>query len=176
VINTDAPVHAAFDLADVAGLDLSDDQGECLAAMLAVREDNRWATSDVAVALGRDAEQVLTVRALAGLLLFDERILWTAYRPITYRCAFDHFTHLLHRIGDAGHAPADLTACRGNGRERVYRTSTAAEVRFTGHRANHRGMTCDTLIVQESDHWTHEQQAQLMPVMASVSNPQLVRA
>lgn len=175
-LKTDTLADAAVALARLAGLDLTDPQRDFLVSMFAVREDGKWASSIAEVMLGRDTEAVLMARALAGLLLLDERVVWSTYRPITYRCNFSHFVGLLHRVCEADPSVADLKAFGNNGQERVERLSTGAQVRFTTHQRDQRGWTCDMVIVQESEHWTDQQRSQVLPCLASVSNSQLVLA
>lgn len=171
---TDTLAGSAIELASMAGLELTAEQNGRLITMLATRDDGSWVSRDAVVLDEPDA--ALYARLLAGLLLLDERIVWTAASRRDVRHAFDRISDLLHRVVALDASMTDLKVCRRNGEERIWRTGTAGSVRFMTHLTGCRGLTFDTAIIQDSERWPLRQQDDLLPCMASARNPQIIRA
>lgn len=165
---------SAIELAHLAGLELADWQKESLTAMLTVGSDSKWVNSDVDVVDHRDTDAILHVRALAGLLLLDERVIWSTYLRSAFSVAFDWFVALVRHLDEVDGVATQVKVVRRNGEEHVICERTGALVKFTRHCRPVRGYSFDTAIIQDAQHWTDRPRAEILPTLASASNPQIV--
>jgi hypothetical protein len=92
-----APLYAgtlgpwAVELAAEAGLELDDWQAWHLQESLGVRADGRWSAFEVGLSVPRQNGKggIVEARALAGLFLFEERLL--TYTAHEFKTAQEHF-------------------------------------------------------------------------------------
>lgn len=173
---TDTLTSSAIELAHLAGLELADSQRDLLTAMLTVGSDRKWVRHNVDMAGGRDVAPVLHARALAGLLLLDERVIWSTHLSSTFSDTFEWFVALVRHLDEADGLATQVKVIRRNGEQRVMCQRTDALVRFTKHSRSVRGYSSDTAIVQEADHWTDRLRLAMQPTLASAANPQIICA
>lgn len=148
-----------FDPADRAVLD----------EMLTLGSDRRWATPRVRVT-GSSGGRLLEARALAGLFLLDENVLWSVWRPAERVPAFRR----LHDLVSGNDLTAHVQRVSAlNGGERIETVS--------GHRLavvsrwNHggRGFATD-LLVADNVMGGQDELAEVTYCTAGSRNPQLV--
>jgi phage terminase large subunit-like protein len=164
----------AIELAASAGLLLDGWQGDILTAALGERADGTWSAFEVAMLISRQNGKgsVLEARALAGLLLFDERlIMWTAHELKTAMEAFRRVEELFmgsddlrRRVKKVSHANGDEGIELRNG----------ARLRFVARsKGSGRGFSGDFVVLDEAYALTAEQIEALMPTMSARPNPQI---
>jgi hypothetical protein len=179
----------AIALAQLAGLELDFWQCQALVTMCAVREDGKWACFEYLEAVARQNGKgsILEARALAGLLLFDERlILWSAHE---YKTAMEGFLRvgvLLAKLGrrvgknliliddGAGHT-ITIKVNNTNGEEAYERLDTGQRLKFIARsKGSGRGFSPDTMIVDEAMFYTPLQHEALLPALSARPNPQII--
>lgn len=179
----------AIALAQLAGLELDFWQCQALVTMCAVREDGKWACFEYLEAVARQNGKgsILEARALAGLLLFDERlILWSAHE---YKTAMEGFLRvgvLLRKLGravgknliliddGAGHT-ITIKVNNTNGEEAYERLDTGQRLKFIARsKGSGRGFSPDTMIVDEAMFYTPLQHEALLPALSARPNPQII--
>lgn len=149
-------------------------QGDILTAALGERPDGRWSAFEVALIVSRQNGKgsVLEARALAGLLLFGERlIMWTAHELKTAMEAFRRVEELFmgsddlrRRVKKVSHANGDEGIELRNG----------SRLRFVARsKGSGRGFSGDLVVLDEAYALTAEQIEALMPTMSARPNPQL---
>lgn len=176
----------AVALAEVFGLVLEPWQCEGLDLMCSVRADGQWACFEYAELLARQNGKTAQAmaRALAGLFLFQERlILWSAHE---YRTAMRSFKDLVALIGtrgkrtgpnsyDVGGVPVKVS--RNSGEEAITRTDTGAEIKLVARsKGAGRGFSTDCMIVDEAFAYEDIHQDALLPTLTARPNPQIVYA
>lgn len=163
-----------IELAASAGLILDGWQGDILTAALGERADGTWSAFEVAMLVSRQNGKggVLEGRALAGLLLFGEKlIMWTAHELKTAMEAFrrveDLFLNsddLRRRVKKVSHANGDEGIELRNG----------ARLRFVARsKGSGRGFSGDLVVLDEAYALTAEQIEALMPTLSARPNPQI---
>ncbi|MEV7684477.1 hypothetical protein [Streptomyces bungoensis] len=176
----------ACELAERAGLIADPWQADSLDLMMSVRPDGKWACFEFAEWVPRQNGKgaVLEIRALAGFLLLDEKlIMWSAHEYKTAIRAFRRMKQLLKRLGKQVGANENLLEVDGirikvsntNGEEGFERLDTNAELKFIARsKGSGRGFTGNTNIIDEAFAYTWEQNEALMPTMRAVPNPQII--
>jgi phage terminase large subunit-like protein len=171
-------------LAGAAGLDLDPWQSDALDLMLSVRDDGRWACFEYAEIVSRQNGKgsILEARALAGMLLLQERlIMWSAHEVKT---ALEGFRRLRACLTALGEAAGDnlividdiqIKVNNTNGREGFERLDTGQRVIFVARsKGSGRGFSGDVNIIDEAYAYTDDQHSALMPTMSARPNPQLI--
>lgn len=181
----------ACDLIELAGQPLDFWQRQSLARMCAVRGDGKWACFEFLELVARQNGKggILEARALAGLLLFDERlILWSAHE---YKTAMEGFLRvgvLLRKLGRSvgksliliddgdGHT-ITIKVNNTNGEEAYERLDTGQRLKFIARsKGSGRGFSPDLMIVDEAMFYTPLQHEALLPALSARPNPQIVYA
>lgn len=164
----------AIALARDGGLALDEAQRNVLMGALGERADGRWSAFRVAVIESRQNGKgsILEARVIAGLNLFDERlIMWTAHEMKTAMEAFRRVEALIEGSDDLRRRVRTFT--RSNGNEGV-EFRNGARLRFVARsKGSGRGFSGDCVILDEAYAVTPEQLAALMPTMSARPNPQL---
>jgi hypothetical protein len=179
----------ACDLIELAGQPLDYWQQQSLARMCAVREDGKWACFEFLELVARQNGKggILEARALAGLLLFDERlILWSAHE---YKTAMEGFLRvgvLLRKLGRSvgksliliddgdGHT-ITIKVNNTNGEEAYERLDTGQRLKFIARsKGSGRGFSPDLMIVDEAMFYTPLQHEALLPALSARPNPQII--
>lgn len=180
----------AAELAERCGFALEPWQRDGLDLMLSVRDDGRWACFEYAEICARQNGKtgLFVVRALAGLLLLDEKlVMWSAHEYKTAIEAYRLVKDLLMRIGkpvvenrrdnliDVGKIRIKILST--NGEEGFERLDTGARLRFVARsKGSGRGFTADTHLIDEAFAYTPAQHSALMPTLNAVPNPQICYA
>ncbi|WFE45316.1 hypothetical protein [Verrucosispora sp. WMMD1129] len=167
-----------------AGMPLDTWQEDSITAMLAVREDGRWACFEFCEWVSRQNGKgcLLEARALAGLLLIGERlIMWSAHE---YKTAMESFRRVIWLVGRLGTKLNDnlydldgvlLKVINTNGEESIERLDTGARIKFVARsKGSGRGFSGDVNLIDETFAYTFVQQSALMPTMSARPNPQIV--
>ena len=163
----------AVDLAKTAGLVLDDWQAWVLEEALGERVDHKWSAGRVVLIVPRQNGKgaVLEARALAGLLLFGERLItWSAHEFKTAQEAFLRMRALVE-------APSiDLRVKRvltGNGTETIEFIG-GQRLRFLARsQSSGRGFTGDCTILDEAYELAPKAIAAMVPALSARPNPQV---
>ncbi|MDG4796201.1 hypothetical protein [Micromonospora sp. WMMD1082] len=174
----------AIELMRRAGMPMDAWQEDSIAAMLAVKDDGRWACFEYCEWVSRQNGKgcLLEARALTGLLLIGERlIMWSAHE---YKTAMESFRRVIWLVGRLGTKVNDnlydvdgipLKVINTNGEESIERLDTGARIKFVARsKGSGRGFSGDVNLVDETFAYTFVQQAALMPTMSARPNPQIV--
>jgi phage terminase large subunit-like protein len=178
----------AAELAKRAGLTLEPWQVDGLELMLSVRRDGRWACFEYGEMCPRQNGKtaMFAARALAGLLLFDERlIMWSAHEVKTALEGFLLMRDLLSNLGETAGPRDNLIDIGGvlvkvnatNGEESFERLDTKQRLKFVARsKGSGRGFSGDVNLIDEAFAYTPGQQSALMPTMTARPNPQICYA
>ena len=166
---------AAVGLAALAGVELDGWQRMALDACLR-RTDGRYAAFETCLIVPRQNGKsvVLGIRALAGALLFGERLVIVSAHE--WRTVVELF-----RAADDLLAGSPLRRqvrrVRRTGGEESIELTSGARIRFMNRsKESARGFSADVVIMDEAHTVTAEQMAALLPVMSARRDPQVVYA
>lgn len=176
----------AVELMERAGQTLDPWQRDAVNAMLAVRADGKWSCFEFCEWCPRQNGKgaILEARVLAGLFLFNERlIMWSAHEVKTAMEAFRRIQWLLGNLGTRISdtmfevAGSPIKVINQNGDEGIERLDTRQRLKFIARsKGSGRGFSGDVNIIDETFAYTLQQQAALMPTMSARPNPQIVYA
>jgi len=165
--------HEAIELAESAGLILDPWQRRVLVDGLAERDDGQWAAFEVGLVVPRQNGKgsVLEAVELAGLFLFDERlILHSAHE---FKTANEAFLRLRSLIDSSDDLRRKVRQYRQSNEVGVDLRS-GARLRFVARsRGSGRGFTGDRVILDEAYNLDAESMAALLPTLSARPNPQL---
>lgn len=136
----------------------------------AVTDDGLWMHTKFGYSVPRrnGKNEVLTIREIQGLL-DGEKILHTAHRTTTSHSAWERLCMLLDQAG------IEYEALRATGRERVDMPNTGGRVEFrTRTSTGGLGEGFDTLIIDEAQEYTTDQESALKYVVTDSKNPQTI--
>lgn len=164
----------AIELAKAAGLDLLPWQRNVLTDGLGEDAQGQWSAFECGLIVGRQSGKgsLLEARVLAGLNLFDERlILWSAHETKT---AFEGFRRCEALFTNVDELRKQVkTIHRSNGSEGI-ELRNGARLRFVARtKGSGRGFSADLVILDEAYALTGEQMAALIPTLATRANPQI---
>lgn len=173
---TESAGQEAVDIAASAGLFL--DEWQALALDEALGEvDGKWAAFEVGLVCPRQNGKgsILEARALAGLFLFDERlIIWSAHE---FKTAKEAYLRVRRLIEDTPHLNALVHRYyQSNEMTEIVLTSGARLKFLARNNTSARGFTGDCVILDEAFALTPDTMAAILPTMAAKSvtgNPQL---
>lgn len=167
----------AIELAESCGLILDPWQQLVLDGALGERADGRWASFDVGIAVPRQNGKggILEARELAGLFLFDERLI--VHSAHLFETSMEHFERMLlliqsnpdlerglHRVSRA-HGEQGFTLTRKYGSRRMkFKTRT---------KGGGRGLSGDVVVMDEAMEISESSVRALMPTMTARPNPQI---
>lgn len=164
----------AVELAAAAGLILDPWQSDVLTAALGERAGGTWSAFEVAAIVSRQNGKgaILEARALAGLLLFDERlIMWTAHELKTAMEAFRRVEQLFLNSDDLRRRVKKVS--HANGDEGI-ELRNGARLRFVARsKGSGRGFSGDMVVLDEAYALTADQIDALMPTLSARPNPQI---
>lgn len=178
-----------FAVARLAGLELDFWQQQALVVLCSVREDGKWAAFEYLECVARQNGKggILEARVLAGLFLFDERlILWSAHEYKTSMEAFRRVDELLRKMGtsinqnliaiDDGEGHTIMIKVHNtNGEESFERLDTRQRLKFVARsKGSGRGFTGDLIIIDEAMFYTATQHAALLFALSARPNPQII--
>lgn len=158
-------------------------QADSLDPMLAYRPGGKWVHFEAAEIVGRQNGKgcIGEARVLAGLLLFDERLLlWSAHRYKTTMEAFRRIRGLIEGNDDLSKRIKRISQTNGEecielhgvGSSRV--TGTQRLMFLARSKQSGRGLTGDVNVVDEAFAYTFEQAGALLFTVAAVPNPQFI--
>lgn len=166
------------DLSSTAGITLDGWQEEVLRAAMGERADRTWAAKRVGVSLARQngKSQLLVARALAGVLLFEEKkIVISAHQQDTARETFSKLVELLEADGNEWL----MDRVRPNGimnainREAV-KFKNGATIQFKARTgAGGRGFSSDCLLLDEAQRLKRSSWVSINSTMSAMPNPQV---
>lgn len=164
------------DVADLSasfGVTLDEWQEVVLQAAMGERADGTWAAPQVAVSAPRQngKSQLIVARALAGVLVFDERtIIVSAHQQDTAR---EVFTKIVDILEDNPRLNARVDSY-GKALNREYiRFKTGQVIRFKARSAGGgRGFSCDCLLLDEAQILSSAAWSAILPTMSARPNPQ----
>lgn len=166
----------AVDLAASAGLILDDWQVLALEEACGERA-GRWSAFEVGVVAPRQNGKgsILEARALAGLFLFDERlIIWSAHE---FKTAKEAYLRVRRLIEDTPHLDGLVQKYYQSNESTEIVLRNGARLKFLArNNTSARGFTGDTVILDEAFALTPDTMAAILPTMAAKSvqgNPQL---
>lgn len=167
----------AVDLAATAGLVLDDWQALVLEEALGVDRRSKWAAFEVGVVVPRQNGKgsILEARALAGLFLFDERlIIWSAHE---FKTAKEAYLRVRRLVEDTPHLNDRVAKYYQSNESTEIILRNGARLKFLArNNTSARGFTGDCVILDEAFALTPDTMAAILPTMAAKSvtgNPQL---
>ena len=167
----------AIELASIAGLDLDEWQQNVLIGSLGEVREGRWASFEVAVVVPRQNGKgsILEARELAGLFLFDEKlIIHSAHEFKTAAEAFNRILGLIQNTPDLDAQVAKVTTAHGS---EGIELKNGNRLKFMARSANSgRGFSADLIILDEAYALKSSEMAAMLPTMAAKSmdgNPQI---
>lgn len=178
------PAHRESDAADACflassyGLTPDPWQADVLAAMLALREDGRYAASRVGVSVPRQNGKngIIEIRELFGLLS-GEKFLHTAHEVKTARKAFLRLASFFENPKQFPELASLVKEVRRtNGQEAILLTNGGSVEFVARTKGSGRGFTVDVLVFDEVQELSDETLAALLPTIsaAPLGNPQQI--
>lgn len=165
----------AVELSALAGLDLDDWQAWLLGEMLQQDRSGRWAAFEVGVFIPRQNGKggLLEARQLAGLFLVGEQLqVHTAHE---FKTCFEHFLRIVALVENTPELDAKVQRIRRGAGEQAIELKTGQRLRFLARTSGSgRGMSGDTVYLDEAFALTPEIMGALLPTLSAVPNPQLI--
>lgn len=166
---------AAAGLAAACGTSLDGWQRFALEAILA-RDGGRWSAFECAVIVPRQNGKsvALVARALAGALLFGERLVIVSAHE--WRTVVELFRNADEMLAGSP-LRSEVKRVRRAGGEEAIEFASGARIRFLNRsRESARGFSVDCVIMDEAHTVTGEQMAALLPVLSARPDPQVIYA
>lgn len=145
-------------------------QKNILKHIYAINDDGLWTHTKFGYSLPRrnGKNEVVVIREMEGLHR-GEKILHTAHRTTTSHAAWERLCRLLDQAG------IEYNSLRATGRERVEFPETGGRVEFrTRTTTGGLGEGFDTLIIDEAQEYTTDQESALKYVVTDSKNPQTI--
>lgn len=164
---------AAAKLLRVCGLALDPWQDAALMDWMARSADGKWACPTCGGSVPRQNGKSLLVqgRAFSGMLLFRERVIYTAHLQKTATETFEEMRDFFESPKLRRYVAEIKTAL---GREQILLKS-GARIKFLARTRNGgRGQHGDLLIIDEAQEMDEDAQASFMPAISASSNPQTI--
>lgn len=165
-----------FDAARIlkaGGLILDPWQADVLEDWMGRATSGRWASSTCGGSVPRQNGKSLLVqgRAIAGMLMLNEQVIYTAHLQKTATETFEEMRDFFEGPRIAKHVAEIKTAI---GREQIILRS-GARIKFLARTRNGgRGQHGDLLIIDEAQEIDENQQASFLPAISASLNPQTV--
>lgn len=167
----------ALELAESIGLIADDWQRDVTIALLATREDDRWAAFEFGLEVARQNGKggVYEIRELYGLFVLRERLLiHSAHEYKTAEQALDRMEALIDGSDDLRREVRTIK--RSHGQEGIYLKTGQVLRYFTRTASGGRGFSCDFLGLDEAMKIKHSMHAAMFPTMSARPNPQILYA
>jgi len=168
-------VLAAAGLAALVGVQLGGWQRFALEAMLR-RHDGHWASWENSVVVPRQNGKsvILLIRALAGALLFDERLVIVSAHE--WRTVVELFRTCTEWVMNSP-VRREVRNVRRAGGEEAIEFTNGNRIRFLNRSTQSgRGFSVGCVILDEAHTVTSEQMAALLPTLSAQKDPQIVYA
>lgn len=169
----DSDGYDACRLLKVGGLILDPWQSNVLDDWLGRNASGKWAASTCGGSVPRQNGKTLLIqgRAIAGMLLFNEQVIYTAHLQKTATETFEEMREFFENPKIIGHVSEVKTAL---GREQIVLKS-GARIKFLARTRNGgRGQHGDLLIIDEAQELDENQQASFIPAISASLNPQTI--
>lgn len=164
----------AVELARVAGLVLDDWQAWFLTEALMQRSDGKWAAFEVADIVPRQNGKgsILEARQLYGLFLGGEQLqVHTAHE---FKTAYEHFLRIVALVENTPELDAKVQRIRRGAGEQAIELRSGERLRFLARSSGSgRGLSGDTVYLDEAFALTPEIMGALLPTMSAMPNPQV---
>lgn len=164
----------AVDLAASCGVYLDDWQAYSLEQGLGEREDGRWASFEVGVCVARQngKGEIILARELAGLLLFNERLIMHSAHE--YKTAAEGFLRIQAVFENNDWLRKLVKNIRTSHGEEGIELKNGNRLRFVARsKGSGRGFTGDCLIFDEAMFLGASAMAAMLPTLSSRPNPQV---
>jgi hypothetical protein len=164
----------AVELAASAGLILDDWQAFCLDVALGERADGRWAAFEVGIVVPRQNGKgsILEARELAGLFLFDERLL--LHSAHEFKTSKEAFLRIDSLITNADHLRKRVRKVLRSNESHEIVMLDGKRLKFVARSGGSgRGFSGDCVILDEAFNLPIEAMAALLPTLSARPNPQL---
>lgn len=167
----------AADLARSAGLVLDGEQRLLLDVMLAERPDGYWAAFETAVVMARQNGKTIALQAIALYKLFllqDRLTVWTAHE---YPTAAEAFRDIEALIDGAPHLSRKVKHVSKTNGEEGFELTSGCRLNFRARsKKAGRGLSGNTVILDEAFALTASHMGSLLPTLRAVPNSQVIYA
>ena len=167
----------AVELAAIAGLQLDEWQQNVLVGSLGERRDGKWSAFEVGLIVPRQNGKgsVLEARELAGLFLFNEKLI--IHSAHEFKTAAEAFTRILGLVQNTPELDAQVAkVTTAHGSEGI-ELKNGNRLKFLARSAGSgRGFSADLIILDEAYNLPQSAMAAMLPTMAAKSldgNPQI---
>lgn len=167
--------YDATKILSAAGYILDPWQGDVLDDWMARAPSGRWACGSAGLSVPRQNGKtgVTSGRAVTGMLMYNERIVYTAHLQKTATETFEEIADLFETRKLKKYVAKDGIR-RAIGREQILLKS-GARIKFLARtRSGGRGQHGDLLIFDEAQELTDDQQASFLPAISASLNPQTI--
>lgn len=164
----------AVELARLAGLTLDDWQAWFLDHALTKRADGRWSAFEVGLIVPRQNGKgaLLEARQLAGLFLLDDPL--QVHSAHEFKTAFEHFLRIVNLVEGCPDLDRKVQRIRRGAGEQAIELKNGNRLRFLARSTGSgRGMTGDTIYLDEAFALTTPMMGALLPTLSAVPNPQV---
>jgi phage terminase large subunit-like protein len=164
----------AVDLAASAGVFLDPWQQLSLEVMLGRRPDGKWAAFEFGELVARQngKGEILLARALAGLFLFDERLMMHSAHE--FKTAAEAFLRIKAVIDGAPHLSKLVKAMPSSHGNEGVELVTGQRLRFVARsKSSGRGFTGDTLLLDEVQQLPRSAIGAVLPTLSARPNAQV---
>jgi phage terminase large subunit-like protein len=165
----------AIELAELAGLHLDEWQQWLLTEMLQVNSRGRWAAYEACIVLPRQNGKgsLLEARQLWGLFLGGEML--AVHTAHEFKTAYEHFLRIRSLVENTPALAEKVERIRTGAGDQAIELKNGARLRFIARSSGSgRGLTGDTIYLDEAFALTPEIMGALLPTLSAVPNPQLV--
>lgn len=157
----------------IGGLYLDEWQADILCDWMGRNKAGKWASSTCGGSVPRQNGKSLLVqgRAITGMLLFNEQVIYTAHLQKTATETFEEMAAFFDAPKVKKYVKDIKTAI---GREQII-LNTGARIKFLARTRNGgRGQHGDLLIIDEAQDMNESQQASFLPAISASLNPQTI--
>ena len=170
---TDSDGMDAEDILAVGGMQLDPWQADVLDDWMGRSPAGKWASPTCGGSVPRQNGKSLLVqgRAAAGMILFNEQVIYTAHLQKTATETFEEMRDFFESKALKKHV-AEIKGALG--REQIILKS-GARIKFLARTRNGgRGQHADLLIIDEAQEMDEAQQASFLPALSASQNPQTI--
>ena len=164
----------AVEFAEAAGLFLDPWQQLVLSEGLAETEEGTWAAFEVAVVVARQNGKgsILEARQLFGLFVLGEKLgVHTAHE---FKTCYEHFVRIVSLIESNRELEQKVLRIRRGAGEQAIELRSGGRLRFLARSGGSgRGLTGDTVYLDEAFDLSSAQMGALIPTMSARPNPQV---
>lgn len=168
--------HDAAQIMELSGLVLDPWQRDALDDWMARTKTGSWACPSCGLSVPRQNGKtgLIQARAIPGMLLFNEQVIYTAHLQKTATETFEEMRDLFEGPALKKYvAPEGIKSALG--REQII-LRTGARIKFLARTRNGgRGQHGDLLIFDEAQELTDSQQASFLPAISASANPQTIQ-